>query len=123
PERIRYWIDAANMTDGREQRRNWFGRFAEHHFNYAASGNILDTMMRAISGAQTRVAEASARDADVILRPLLGEAVWHDFTRPQKYIALGRSIAEAQLPELKSLIGGPPHEPQITLAVESALAA
>ena len=62
-------------------------------------------MMRAINGAQTRVAEASAREADVVLRPLAGDALWHDFTRPQKYIALGRSVAEAQLAEFKALAG------------------
>ena len=123
PERIRYWLDASRESNGREPRRNWLGRIADQHLNYMASGNILDTMMRAINGAQTRVAEASAREADVVLRPLTGDAVWHDFTKPQKYIALGRSVAEEQLPELKSLIGGPPHEPQLTLAVESSLAA
>ncbi len=123
PERIRYWLDASRESSGREPRRNWLGRVADRHLNYMASGNILDTMMRAINGAQTRVAEASARDADVVLRPLTGDAVWHDFTKPQKYIALGRSVAEEQLPELKSLIGAPPNEPQLTLAVESSLAA
>jgi predicted acylesterase/phospholipase RssA len=123
PERIRYWLDAKREKSGREPRRHWLGRFADNHLNYAASGNILDTMMRAINGAQTRVAEAAAREADVVLRPLSGDAVWHDFTRPQKYIALGRSVAEAQLTELKSLVAGPPHEPQIPMAVQSALAA
>ena len=123
PERIRYWLDASREASGREPKRNWLGRLADQHLNYLASGNILDTLMRAINGAQTRVAEASAREADVVLRPISGDAVWHDFTKPQKYIALGRSVAEAQLSELKSLIGGPPHEPQIALAVESSLAA
>ncbi|MGB8166272.1 MAG: patatin-like phospholipase family protein [Chthoniobacteraceae bacterium] len=123
PERIRYWLDASREADGRAPRRNWLGRLADQHLNYLASGNILDTLMRAINGAQTRVAEASCREADVVLRPLSGDAVWHDFTKPQKYIALGRSVAEAQLLELKSLLGGPPHEPQIALAVESSLAA
>jgi NTE family protein len=123
PERIRYWLDASREESGREPRRNWLGRLADQHLNYLATGNILDTLMRAINGSQTRVAEASCRDADVVLRPLYGDAVWHDFTKPQKYIALGRSVAEAQLSDLKSLIGGPPHEPQAPLAVESSLAA
>lgn len=123
PERIRYWLDASREESGRAPRRNWFGRLADQHLNYLAKGNILDTLMRAINGSQTRVAEASCREADVVLRPLTGDAVWHDFTKPQKYIALGRSVAEAQLTELKSLVGGPPHEPQIHLAVESPLAA
>ncbi len=123
PERIRYWLDATREKNGREPRRNWLGRVAQEHFNYAASGNVIDTMMRAVNGAQIRVAEASCREADVVLRPLVGDAVWHDFTRPQRYIATGRTIAEAQLAELKSLVGGPSHEPQIPLAIESALAA
>ena len=123
PERIRYWLDAAREMDGRAPRRRWLGRVAETHLNYLASGNILDTMMRAISGAQTRVAEAAAREADVVLRPLSGDSVWHDFTHPQKYIALGRSIAEAQLEEIKTLVGTQPHEPEPPIPIEPALAA
>ena len=109
--------------NGGEPRRNWFGRVADRHVNYLASGNILDTMMRAINGAQTRVAEAAAHEADVVLRPLSGDSVWHDFTHPQKYIALGRAVAEAQLDEIKALVGTPPYEPQTPLSIVSALAA
>ncbi|MEA3212970.1 MAG: hypothetical protein QOE70_6027 [Chthoniobacter sp.] len=123
PERIRYWLDASREASGREPERHWLGRFAESHLNYLASGNILDTLMRAINGAQTRVAEASAREADLVVRPLTGDAVWHDFTKPQKYIALGRAAAEAQLPELKALLGAPSHEPPVPLALPPALAA
>lgn len=122
PERIRYWLDAARETSGRESKRGGLGRFVESRLNYGARGNILDTMMRAINGAQTRVAEASARRADVVLRPLTGDAVWHDFTNPQKYIALGRSVAEAQLTELKALAGFPTYEPSTSMAFGPALA-
>jgi hypothetical protein len=123
PERIRFWLDAEREMNGREARRTGFGRFFSNHFNYLAHGNILDTMMQAINGAQTRVAESSAREADVVLRPLAGDAVWHDFTNPQKYIALGRSVAEAQLAELKALAHGTPYEPAKPLALRSTLAA
>ncbi len=117
PERIRYWLDARRELNGRERQRKGIGRFVNAHLNYGASGNIIDTMMRAINGAQTRVAEASARDADIVLRPLSGEAVWHDFSNPKKHIALGRSVAEAQLPELKSLTRNRTNEPQLSLAL------
>jgi NTE family protein len=123
PERIRYWLDCQRELNGREAQPSAFGRFFHRHFDYAASGNILDTMMRAINGAQTRVAEASAREADVVLRPLAGDAVWHDFTRPQKYIALGRAAAESQLAELKALANPIPYEPEKPLAITPPLAA
>jgi NTE family protein len=124
PERIRYWLDCQRELNGREPLPSAFGRFFHKHFDYGAQGNILDTMMCAINGAQTRVAEASAREADVVLRPLASDALWHDFTRPQKYIALGRAAAEAQLAELLRLGKPTPYEKAITpLAVTPPLAA
>jgi hypothetical protein len=80
-------------------------------------------MMQAISGSQTRVAEASAREADVVIRPLAGDAEWHDFTNPGKYIALGRSAAEAQLSALKALVRTPSYENKTPLARTPAVAA
>jgi hypothetical protein len=123
PERIRQWHDCRNEQNGRAPHRSFFSRYFSDHFNYLAHGNILDTMMQAINGAQTRVAEASAREADVVLRPLAGDAEWHDFTHPQKYIALGRSAAEAQLAELKALAGVTAYEREIPLAPAPAIAA
>jgi len=123
PERIRYWLDCQREPNGREQRLSAFGEFFHKHFDYGAHGNILDTMMCAINGAQTRVAEASAREADLVLRPLANDAVWHDFTRPQKYIALGRAAAEAQLAELRRLTKAIPYENATPLALTPPLAA
>ena len=123
PERMRYWLDCERELNGRERHPSAVSRFFNRHFNYGASGNILDTMMRAINGAQTRVAEASAREADVVLRPIAGDSMWHDFTRPQKYIALGRSVAEAQIAELKALAGVTSHESEKPLALTPPIAA
>lgn len=78
--------------------------FINTQLNYFARGNVLDTMMRAVHGAQIRVAESASRRADVVLRPLACDARWHDFIHPQKYIALGRRVAEENLPAIKSLI-------------------
>ena len=123
PERMRYWLDAQREKNGHEPAPSSFGRFLHKHFDYGAHGNILDTMMCAINGAQTRVAEASAREADVVLRPLANDAAWHDFARPQKYIALGRAAAEAQLPELRQLVKASSYANIHPLAVPSPLAA
>ncbi len=123
PEHVRYWLDAAREPNGREAPRRGIRRFLHRHLDCAASGNVIDTMMRAINGAQTRVAEAAAREADLVLRPVSNDAAWHDFTHPRKYIALGRSVAEAQIRELKALAGGTHHEPPRPLAIASDLAA
>jgi NTE family protein len=121
PERIRYWLDAKREKSGREHRKG-FGKFLRRHLDYGAKGNILDTMMRAINGAQTRVAEAAARESDLVIRPLSCEAVWHDFSDPKSHIALGRAEAEARLPELKALARANTHDPQPTLAEIAASA-
>ena len=123
PDRIRQWLDSRNEPSGRAPQHSRFGRFLSDRFNYLAHGNIIDTMMQAINGAQTRVAEASARQADVVVRPLAGDSEWHDFTHPQKYIALGRSAAEGQLAALKALAGVTAYEREIPLARAPALAA
>ena len=68
-------------------------RFLNQHLNYFARGNILDVMMRAVHGAQIRVAEEACRRADVVLRPLAIDARWYEFDKPGKYIALGRRAA------------------------------
>ncbi len=110
PERIRQWLDAKMEANSHKKKRTSFFQHMNRHLNYLADGNIIDIMMKAVSGAQTRVAESSAREADVLLRPITGDAEWHDFTHPQKYIDLGRRVAEAQLSELKALAHPSTHD-------------
>jgi NTE family protein len=104
PEKLRQWLDHANEPNGRVVRAARLRDALSRRVNYFAHGNILDTMLQAVSGAQTRVAEASADRAHVLLRPIACDAIWHDFTNPSKYIALGRQAAEEQLPALKALV-------------------
>ncbi|MDQ3624486.1 MAG: patatin-like phospholipase family protein [Verrucomicrobiota bacterium] len=124
PEQIRQWKDIAREKNGREPARPRMGRLFSTHLNYFAQGNILDTMMQAISGSQTRVAETAALKADVVVRPLACDALWHDFTHPAKYVALGRKAAEEQLPHLKALTKGAFHEnPSQPLVLSSPVVA
>ncbi|HWB60246.1 MAG TPA: cyclic nucleotide-binding and patatin-like phospholipase domain-containing protein [Chthoniobacteraceae bacterium] len=103
PERLRYCSNLEKEQNYGLPQAFRFPKFLNRHLNYFADGNILDIMLRSIHGAQTRVAEMSGREADLVLRPLACDVKWHDFTHPRKYIALGRQAAEDLLPELKTL--------------------
>ena len=90
-----------------ERRRRRAGKLRSllnQYLNYFAPGNILDTILRSIHGAQMRVAEQSCHHADVVLRPLSFDGRWHDFRHPGKYIAIGRREAEERLAEIKALV-------------------
>ncbi len=110
PEQLREWRNEKCMPRDAAAPGGALGAFLNRHLNYFAKGNVLDTLLQAVSGAQTRVAEASALKADILLRPLCCGARWHDFKNPGKYIALGREAAEAQLPKIIALAKGEPHE-------------
>lgn len=94
----------------------WF-RALNRWFNPFARGNAFDTLMRSMHAAQTRLAEASCRRANVVLRPYSCEGHWHDFSTPSRYISLGREEAEAKLLEIRDLINSPIHERKATYNV------
>ena len=113
----------------REQRKGTPKRFSlpqliNRHFNFFANGNILDTLMRSVHGAQIRVAEEACRQADVVIRPLSCDGKWHEFSNPGKYISLGRQAAQEQLDEIHKLLKGKePHERADTAQNRMAVAA
>jgi len=87
--------------------KNWRQRFLSwlnHKFNYFASGNLLDILRSSAMGSQIRILEECAQRADVLLRPVVCDASWHDYTNYEEYIQTGRQIAEEKLPEIKTLI-------------------
>ncbi|HWV99804.1 MAG TPA: patatin-like phospholipase family protein [Candidatus Acidoferrum sp.] len=71
-----------------------------------ARGNLLQIVMRSLHGAQIRVAEASCRLADLVLRPNIYDDCWADCAKPGKFIALGREVAELHLDEIRKLVAG-----------------
>ena len=108
PERIRYCMqierDLARLAPA--QSRSLISRFFPHplHVNHYAHSNILDILMHCTHGAQMRVAEASSRSADLVLRPEICDDRWLDFRNPGFYIRAGREIALRYLSEIKALI-------------------
>lgn len=109
PERMRQVMEMEREEGNRH--RFSIGAFLNRHLNYFANGNVADVMLRALHGAQTRVAEQACSAADVVLRPWTVDVRWYDFTNPRKYIALGRREAEQHLEELKALVARKSDEP------------
>jgi NTE family protein len=112
PERLRQVMEAEREAG--LDRRFSIGAFLNRQLNYFASGNVADVMLRALHGAQTRVAEQACSAADVVLRPWTVDSRWYDFTNPRKYIALGRREAELHLDEIKALVARKSDEPPAT---------
>jgi NTE family protein len=108
PDRIR-----AGLNAGREPARvsengprKLFRKLlpVNQQLNYFARGNLLEILMRSIYGAQIRVAAATARMADLVLRPNICDDRWLDYRHPSKFIALGREAATEHLEEIKRLV-------------------
>jgi NTE family protein len=128
PDRIRYALKAERelARHNREHRRRLFGRGLplDRQLNFFARGNLFEILMRSIHGAQVRVAEASGRSADLVLRPNICDDRWLDYRNPGKFMALGREVAEQHLEEIRALVAKTEvnhefqvsHEPLATIA-------
>jgi len=105
PDRIRQGLDAERAVAARAQRRGIFRRKnpINQQLNYFARGNLFEVLMRSIQGAQIRIAAASSREADLVLRPEIRDDRWLDFRTPGKFIQLGREVTELHLEEIKQL--------------------
>jgi NTE family protein len=115
PDRIRAGL-VADREPKRHQRnsvRKLLRRIlpVNQQLNYFARGNLFEILMRSIYGAQIRVAEASSRLADLVLRPDICDDRWLDYRNPGKFIALGREAAERHLEEIKALVAGKQFDP------------
>jgi NTE family protein len=66
--------------------------------------SIINVYMRSMHAMQSRMAEDTCANADIVLRPMAPEAAWYDFYHPERYIRAGEQAAEAALPQLKELV-------------------
>jgi NTE family protein len=108
PERIRSGLHAGRTPARHEKSglRKLFRKIfpVNQQLNYFARGNLFEILMRSLYGAQIRVAEASCRMADLVLRPHICDDRWLDYRHPGKFIKLGREEAERHLEEIKALV-------------------
>ncbi len=126
PDRIRYAIQAEReLTRQKETRLRKLFRKAfplDEQLNYFARGNLFEIVMRSVHGAQVRLAEASCRLADVVLRPDICDDRWLDCRNPRRFISLGRESAERKLEEIRALIGRKSMDHEHELATETVAA-
>jgi len=127
PERIRAGLNAGREPARKSKfgLRKLFRRLfpVNQQLNYFARGNLFEILLRSIYGAQIRVAEATSRLADLVLRPNIRDDRWLDYRNPGKFIALGREVAESHLEEIKALVvrkelnHEPEHAPEPVAAI------
>jgi NTE family protein len=124
PELIRNGLEAERelaLQNGRPARRRWGRpRPIDAQWSFSARRNLFEILMRSLHGAQIRVAEASARMADVVLHPDICDDRWLDYRTPGKFIALGRAVAERHLDEIKALVNRTEMDYERELAHEMA---
>jgi len=106
PDRMRTAVAAEMELARQKPRRRWFGKglHVNEQLNYFARGNLFEILVRSVHGAQMRLAEASCRLADLVLRPEVCDDRWMDCANPGRFIALGREAAEKHLAEIKRLV-------------------
>lgn len=71
----------------------------------AQVNNVFDAIVQSLFLTARQNSEAKLKQADVVIRPKLGNAGLIDFTRKKELLALGVQAAEQALPAIRAKIG------------------
>jgi NTE family protein len=66
--------------------------------------NLFDILMNTIQAMEAEIADVEGEAADVLVRPVLANASWVDFYKPQQFIRRGEEEAMRLLPKIKALV-------------------
>ena len=66
--------------------------------------NVFDVMMNTSLAMQYVLAEASSRDADCVIHPVLPNAAWFELYKVEELIRRGEQETEKMLPQIKALM-------------------
>jgi len=66
--------------------------------------NVFDVMMNTSLAMQYVLAEASSREADCVIHPILTNAVWFELYKAEELIRRGEEETRKMLPQIKALI-------------------
>ncbi len=66
--------------------------------------NIIDILVNTIQSMEAQIADIEAESADIMLRPVIPNANWMDFYKPEMFIRKGEEETMLALPLLKSLV-------------------
>ncbi len=76
--------------------------FQQNQKNHSV--NILNVIMNTIQFMEFEIADAWAREADVLIHPAVVDAHWAEFYSAEKFIRAGETKTREQLDEIKKLI-------------------
>ena len=60
--------------------------------------------MNTIQFMEYEIAQVAGREADVLIRPVVHDAHWAEFYRPEKFIRAGEEKTLEQVDEIKRLL-------------------
>ncbi len=89
------------------QQKNIFSRTFYNYrrrFLSRQSANIFNVMVKTIQFMEYGVAEATARQADIVLRPVVIDAHWAEFFTHDKFIRRGEEETRKHMDEIKRLV-------------------
>ncbi|HTL70904.1 MAG TPA: patatin-like phospholipase family protein [Candidatus Eisenbacteria bacterium] len=66
--------------------------------------NIFDILMNTIQTMESEISEMEGESADVLIRPVVSNANWVDFYKPQQFIKRGEEETMRLLPKIKLLV-------------------
>ncbi len=104
------------FTEFEERRRKEEARLAKgsafarmkYNFNNWArrtfAPNVFDVMMNTSLAMQYVLAEASSRNADCVIHPILSNTVWFELYKAEELIKRGEEETRKMLPQIKALI-------------------
>lgn len=68
------------------------------------SSNIFNVIMHTIQFMEYEISEMAAQEADVLIHPVIHDAHWAEFYRPEKFIHAGEQKTLEQIEEIKRLL-------------------
>jgi len=67
--------------------------------------NMVEIIHRSVMIMANEIAEARASEADVVIRPDVGNVAFDDFSKKKQLIEAGEAAARAALPEIRAALG------------------
>ena len=99
--------EAAEKETKKMRQRNFFSRgiFKTKKFLVRRFfPNVFDILMNTIQAMETEIAEVEGESADVLIRPVVPNANWVEFFKPQQFIKRGEEETMKMLPKIKALV-------------------
>jgi NTE family protein len=106
-ERRRFLQLLGQTRDSMVAKKNILTRsayWAKKKFVGAFDSFFVDIVVNSMQAMEHEIANATASDADVLIRPSVPQIHWAEFHRSKELIIKGEEAAQAMIPELRALV-------------------